>query len=359
MTISPKRILLYRIGSLGDTVVALPSLNLVARAFPGSERRLLTNFPVQVKAPPAAAILQNTGLIHSYLRYSIGTRSVRELLSLWWQIVRWRPHTLVYLSVARGITTARRDALFFRLCGIRHMIGVPNTEEMQQNRQDPVDQTFEFEAARLARNVSELGDAQLDDPSNWNLHLTEAEHVRAAEVLVPTGERPLIAVSIGTKVQTNEWGHERWRNLLTRLASLYPDYAIAITGAAIDNEASEFIAAGWREGSSRVNGGPAINLCGLISPRESAAVFSRASVYVGHDSGPMHLAAAVQTPCVAIFSARGKPGTWFPYGRHHHVLYNQVDCWGCHLETCVIEQKKCINAITVDDVLHRIRRVLD
>ncbi len=359
MTTTPKRILLYRIGSLGDTVVALPSLNLVARAFPDSERRLLTNFPIQAKAPPAAAILQGTGLVHSYFRYSIGTRNIRELLFLWWQIARWRPHTLVYLSAARGTASARRDTLFFRLCGIRHMIGVPATEEMQQSRQHPVDQTLEFEAERLARNVSELGDAQLDDPSSWNLHLTEAEHTRAAKVLARAGERPLIALSIGTKVQANEWGRERWRDLLTQLGSLYPDYALVIAGATIDNESSEFIAEGWREGAASVNGGPVINLCGLISPRESAAVFSRASVFLGHDSGPMHLAAAVQTPCVAIFSARGKPRTWFPYGQHHHVLYNKVDCWGCNLDTCLIEQKKCISAITVDDVLNRIRKVFN
>src|SRR5580658_5652739 len=110
-----KRVLIYRLGSLGDTVVALPALHLVARAFPNAERRMLTNFPVNVKAPPAAAILENTGLVHGYVRYAVGTRSPRELLALWWQLVRWRPQVVVYLGSARGVASAKRDAVFFRL----------------------------------------------------------------------------------------------------------------------------------------------------------------------------------------------------------------------------------------------------
>jgi ADP-heptose:LPS heptosyltransferase len=102
----------------------------------------------------------------------------------------------------------------------------------------------------------------------------------------------------------------------------------------------------------------AINLCGKLTPRESAAVFAEARIFIGHDSGPMHLAAAVQTPCVAIFAARNKPRVWFPYGKQHRVVYHQVDCWGCGLETCVAERKKCILSITVAEVLAEVRAVL-
>ncbi len=96
MATTTKRVLIYRLGSLGDTLIALPALHLVARAFPDAERRMLTNFPVNVKAPPAAAILENTNLVHGYCRYAAGTRSPRELISLWWQLLRWRPEALGY-----------------------------------------------------------------------------------------------------------------------------------------------------------------------------------------------------------------------------------------------------------------------
>jgi heptosyltransferase-3 len=353
-----KRVLIYRLGSLGDTLVTLPVLNLVGRAFPNAEKRMLTNFPIHVKAPPAAAILEHTGLVDGYFRYTVGTRSPLALLALWWQLLRWRPQVLIYLSSARGTKAARRDALFFRLCGIKRQIGVAVTDDLQQNRLQADGVTLEYEAARLARTVAELGDARLDDAESWNLHLTDAERQRADEVLQPLEGRKFIAISLGTKVQANEWGPERWQQMLERVATLYPEYGLVVTGAPVDTEVSDFVAAGWWKGAASVQGGPAINLCGQTNPRESAAVFARAAVFIGHDSGPMHLAAAVQTPCVAIFSARGKPRMWFPYGRQHRVVYHRVECWGCNLDTCIVEQKRCIYSITVDEVIAKVRAAL-
>ncbi|WP_348266290.1 glycosyltransferase family 9 protein [Edaphobacter paludis] len=355
MSSSAKKVLIYRLGSLGDTLVALPALHLTARAFPDAERRMLTNFPVNVKAPPAAAILENSGLVHSYYRYEVGTRSFRELFSLWWQIVRWRPQALVYIGGARGVESARRDASFFRLCGIRRLIGIPMTEDMQQNRREEPGETLEAEGARLARNLSELGDARLDDPQSWDLRLTVEEQARADEVLRPAAGLPVIAVSVGTKVQSKDWGRDNWRTLLAHVAALYPGNALTLSGSPAESEASEFAADGWRE----AGGGPVINLCGVLTPRESAAAFGHARIFIGHDSGPMHLAAAVQTPCVAIFAARNKPSVWFPYGKQHRVVYHRTDCWGCGLETCIVERKKCITSITVEEVLEQVRAILD
>jgi ADP-heptose:LPS heptosyltransferase len=327
---------------------------LVARAFPNAERRMLTNFPVNVKAPPAAAILDNTNLIHGFFRYTVGTRNPRDVASLWWQILRWRPEVLVYLAASRGIEAAQRDATFFRLCGIRRLVGVPLTPDMQQNQWHESDQALEPEGARLTRNLAELGNAHIDTPASWDLHLTAAEHARAAEALAPLGDRPIIAVSVGTKVQSKDWGRDNWRALLTQLARLYPGYALALNGAPEESEASEYAAEGWQQNSV----GPIVNLCGLLTPRESAASFARARVFIGHDSGPMHLAAAVQTPCVAIFAARNKPRVWFPYGKQHRIVYHQTDCWGCGLETCTTERKRCLTSITVEEVVAEVRAAL-
>jgi heptosyltransferase-3 len=351
---SAKRVLIYRLGSLGDTLVALPALHLVARAFPNAERRMLTNFPVNVKAPPAAAILGESGLVHGYFRYVVGTRSLLELMKLWWQLWWWRPDALVYMTHRRA-DGALRDDRFFRMCGIRRRIGVPLTGDMLKNRWVEADQALEPEAERLARNIAELGDAELGDAASWDLHLTSAERARAGEAIAEVGERPVIAVSVGTKVQSKDWGRENWRELLARLGGLYPEYGLVLNGAPEESEASEFCAEGWRGANP---GGPVVNVCGKLTPRESAAAFARARLFIGHDSGPMHLAAAVQTPCVAIFAARNKPRVWFPYGRQHRVVYHQVSCWGCGLETCVVEKKRCLTSITVDEVVAEVRGIL-
>ena len=97
-----------------------------------------------------------------------------------------------------------------------------------------------------------------------------------------------------------------------------------------------------------------MNLCGETSARVSAAVLERARLFVGHDSGPMHLAAAVGTPCVAVFSSRHLPGVWFPWGSRNRVIYTDVPCRGCNLDVCVRYAKKCIASISVDEVMRHV-----
>lgn len=349
-------------------LVALPALHLVARAFPEAERRMLTNFPVSSKAPAAAEILEGTGLVDGYMRYAVGTRSARELLGLWWTIVRWRPQVVVYLAGARGVKTAQRDEAFFRLCGVQRIIGVPLTQGMQRNfygaatggkDQAMGDGNLEPEAARLARCIGELGAAgdiadpgRLHDAASWDLHLSDAERDRAAGAI---GAEALgvesVAVSVGTKVQAKDWGKENWRALLAKMATEFPGRALLLLGAAEESAASEFAAEGWRANG----GGVVVNLCGVLTPRESAAAIVRARLFVGHDSGPMHLAAAVGTPVVAIFAARNIPRQWFPFGKQHRVVYHRVECWGCGLETCIEQQRKCLMSIGVDEVMGVVR----
>jgi heptosyltransferase-3 len=247
-----------------------------------------------------------------------------------------------------------RDSRFFSLCGIKQQVGVPLTAEMQQNAWIASEQAQEAEASRLVRNIEELGDGRVDNPESWDLLLTEAERATAQDALAAATGMPVIAVSVGTKVQSKDWGAENWRALLCELAAATQGHALVLCGAAEEFGASEAAAVGWQQAGGSV----AINLCGKLTPRESAAVFERSRVFLGHDSGPMHLAAAVQTPCVAIFAARNKPRVWFPYGRQHRVIYHRVDCWGCGLETCTVERKKCIRSITVDEVMTAVQDLL-
>jgi ADP-heptose:LPS heptosyltransferase len=242
------------------------------------------------------------------------------------------------------------------MCGVRKQIGVPITKEMQACRRLVGGKLLEPEAERLARNLAELGDARIETAEAWDLRLSDAEHRRAQEVLQPAEARPIVAFSIGTKVQANDWGKENWRALMERLGARYPGYALVLIGASEEIEACEFVADGWRKTAGA--GSPVINLCGVLTPRESAACLARAAVFLGHDSGPAHLAAAAGSTCVAVFSARNLPGMWFPHGKRHRILYREVNCMGCGLETCVVERKKCLMSITVEEVEAEVRAVL-
>ena len=346
---SVKRVLIYRLGSLGDTVVALPCFHLIARAYPNAERRLLTNFPVHAKAPAAAAVLGDSGLVHGYMRYTVGTRKASELLRLAWEIRCFRPDVLVYMKSVRPLKDVQRDRLFFRLAGVRRIVGIPGEEELK-NRYDSMTGLYESEASRLARAIVGLGDAHPEDIANWDLRLNTAEREAAVRALSGLAGRKLIVCGPGTKMQSNDWERENWRALLGRLYSKYPSYGLVMIGAKEDAAVCEYAAQGW--------GGVKLNLAGELSPRESAAILSRATVFIGPDSGPKHLAASAGVPCVCVFSARNLPGVWFPPGKRNTVIYHQTECADCGLETCIAMEKKCIRSITIDEMEEAVERVL-
>jgi heptosyltransferase III len=335
-------VLIYRLGSLGDTVVALPALHVIERAFPTARKMLLTNIPVHVKAPAAAAILEGSGLVDGYVSYPVGTRNAGELLRLWREIRRFKPEVLVYLTRPRGEKAVRRDARFFRLCGIRKMIGLP-LGDLAEPEHDSQTGLWEREASRLLRCVSALGGADVNDLQYWDLRLTELEEQKARDVLAPLAGKRLIACGPGTKMQAKDWGQENWRALLTRLSEALPDHGMALVGAKEDAEVSEYAAAAWK--------GRAVNLCGELTPRETAAAVKSAEVFLGPDSGPMHLAAAYGVPCAIAFASLDRKGRWFPIGRSSRPVYHDVDCANCRLQVCIEQKKKCILSITVDEMM--------
>ncbi|HVB81189.1 MAG TPA: glycosyltransferase family 9 protein [Candidatus Binataceae bacterium] len=313
-----QRVLVYRLGSIGDTVVALPCLHLVRRRFPAAEIALLTNRPVESRAAPMASVLDGTGLVDRYIGYPIRTRRITDLMRLRRAIGGFAPDLLVYLVSRPTAALVRRDHLFFRLAGIRQSVGFPFAREQRISRSPTAPNgVWEPEASRLARCVAPLGSAEIDRLASWNLHLTVSEREEAARLLatrMPYGQAVpsrLLGLSIGTKQLTKDWGDRNWRAALAALAD--PAFGLVLIGAGDERERSQEIARDWP--------GRVINLCGRASPRVSAAVIERLMFLLCPDSGPMHLAAAVGTRCVAVFSRHNLPGQWFPFGVGHKVLY--------------------------------------
>lgn len=344
-----RRILIYRLGSLGDTVVALPCFHLLERLYPRAERFLLTNFPVHAKAPAAAAVLGSSGLVHGYIRYTVGTRNIGELLRLARKIRRFKPDLLVYLMDLRQERSIRRDEIFFRLAGVRQIVGLPTGENLRR-RFDFATNKYESEAYRLCRLMDEMGDANPGDAANWDLRLTGDERKVAEKALGPLAGKPLIVCGPGTKMQAKDWGKENWRALLGRLHAAYPEHGLALVGVREEAAVSDFAAADWH--------GAKVNLCGRLTPRETAAALEHADLFLGPDSGPMHLAASVGVPCVIAFSAHGLPGVWNPVGEQHQIVYHQTECFNCGLETCIEMEKKCLRSITVDEMQRAVDRAL-
>lgn len=347
--------LIFLLGSLGDTLVALPALHLVARRFPASQRRVLTDRSAHPKAASMATVLEGTGLVHDYFWFpapSEGRSRLGPMLALARQIRAWKPDVLIYMHEQRGLKIAIRDATFFRLIGIRRVIGIPLTRDLQRRGYDEQTGLFEHRSEYLARSLAELGDAELALRSSWDLNISRAEHTQAAAAIGGLSQCPgVLAMSIGTKADANDWGDANWRGLLENLCGQLPGWGLLALGAPVERERTSALLSSWS--------GPTLNLCGTLSVRESGAVLQRASLFVGHDSGPMHLAAAVGTLCAAVFSARNLPGIWFPHGTDHTVFYKRTECAGCQLTNCVTFKKKCITSVTVEEVSISVMRMLE
>jgi ADP-heptose:LPS heptosyltransferase len=249
---------------------------------------------------------------------------------------------VVSLTGARGLASSVRDYLFFKSCGIPRVIGIPVRKRDLVCQQIPGTGRFEPEYRRLLRRVSALGPVDGSDARWRGLELQGAEIAHARRLIADGGiVGPFMAASLGTKVPAKDWGLENWRGLLAEVTSAWPEMALVLLGSGDEFGRSAELMAGWL--------GPKINLCGKTAPRISGAILADAALFVGHDSGPMHLAAAAGTQCVAIFALRNPPGQWFPLGEGHSIFYPRLPFDRSRTDD-VEYQQRAISTISVSEV---------
>jgi heptosyltransferase-3 len=338
-------IIIHRLGSLGDTVVALPAFHTVRRAFPSAKITLLTNSPISSKAPRAGDVLKQGYFYNECIYYPRATRNPYWIAKIVCGIRKAKPDIAINLTEYKSDQAVARYRRLFELCGVRNLLGFQLSEIDRHQLPDPTTGLVEAEAARLLRRVCTLGTLQLDSREAWELLLDKRECQTADELLSYSSDDQILAFSVGTKMQAKDWGIDNWRSTVAQLSERLPSWKAIFVGAAEEREATEVCARHWI--------GSYINLCGLATPRVTAAALRRSRVFVGHDSGPMHLASAVGVPCVAVFSARVYPGKWFPWGTRHKCLYKLTDCANCKLEMCLEQNRRCLRAIKVAEVVEQ------
>lgn len=309
-----RAVLIYRLGSLGDTVVALPCFNAIRDAHHAERKVLLTNRPVSSKAAPIESILgASTGFFDEIIAYPVGVRRLSAILEMLRSIRRLKVDTVVYMSAPRGSPAVLRDWCFFRLAGVRRVIGLPLGEGRSACiRLD--DGTLEPEAERLARCLQAHYSIKLDQSAAWDLHLTASEVSAGIAITGQFSGAPFIAINTGGKAAEKDWGTENWSELLRRLARRVSGVGLLFVGAAEDSERAQALARLWPA--------PVVNSCGLLSPRESAAALRAGRMFIGHDSGPLHLAASAGLPCVGLFGSYNEPVRWHPYGTRHRIIHD-------------------------------------
>jgi lipopolysaccharide heptosyltransferase III len=358
MLTQQRRILVYRTGQIGDTVVALPAFWAIRQSFPSAHLALLTGRHRVSEFLLASEVLPPSGLFDEVITYptDVSGLSPNKMPRTLGDLRRGRFDTLVYLAPrTRTRWQVRRDLAFFRLAGIRHFIGHKGITMLPERTLAGKLPEVEHEADHLLDRLTASG---LSVPSlkvgQLGLLLTETERARAsawinAEVGSIQAEKLLVAFGPGSKFTSKLWPEERFAEVGKSLAHNTGIYPI-VFGGPEDFDLGERLLSGWNTGA---------NAAGQLTVRESAACLSHCSLFIGNDNGPMHLAAAVGVPCVAVFSGIDWPGRWHPYGPGHIVLRRSVPCDGCQLRECLQNDLICLKRISVDDVLSAVEHQLN
>ena len=186
----------------------------------------------------------------------------------------------------------------------------------------------------------------------YDLPIGKEEERPAEQLLVESGVRlngPFVAINPVAKWPTKLWVAERFRELAERL--LESGFQVVFTGSKEDRFLIDAMVGTLGPLGTRLDGRTTLKVL--------AAVFRSASVVVSTDTGPMHLAAAVGTPVVALFGPTA-PWRTGPYGERHVVIRAGVSCSPCFSRSCKtaeLESMACMNGITVEEVVDAVARL--
>jgi len=185
-----------------------------------------------------------------------------------------------------------------------------------------------------------------------SMSLSKADMDSADLLLRDFGEEssiyPIVVIHAGVPTMIKCWSVEKYVRLADRLSQEY-SARIIFVGDESEKQAAQSVI-------SSMNG-EAINLSGGTTLGQLAAVLKKADLFVGNDSGPMHLAAVFGTRVIGLFGPTS-PQRFGPYGDHCFALRMEPDCPPCMRNECKKPGHKCIDQISVDDVMEVVKQIM-
>jgi lipopolysaccharide heptosyltransferase III len=334
-----RRVLLIRLRSIGDTVLATPSLFAL--------KRLLPNVAVDILVEDwVAPLLSNHPYVNNVVVLERGGLMTRARLA---RELRAANYDVVYNL--HGGTTA---TFLTRATGARHRVGYKTYQYAQlHNHQAPSPLLLwgQQKTHSVEQQLALLGwtGVPVTDRPRTNLGIapeaTESINRLLAEASLD--DRKIALIHPAAAFATKQWATENFARVVEYLAAR--GFATVAITAPPEKEVLDKLAAT----------APVSLASFALSLPEVTALAARSQLFVGNDSGIAHIAAAVGTPSVVVFGS-SNIAHWRPWNSAPaEVVFEEMPCQPCHGYFCEkFAQPECILRVPVGRVTAAIDRVL-
>lgn len=326
--LEPRRVCLIKPSALGDIVQTLPLLAGLRERWPRAHFAWVVHRNLSgllAGHPQLDEVIEFDRSARGFARLS----SIRQLAGR----LRWGSFDLTI-----DMQGLLRSGLMCLATGAARRVGFANAREgAAWCYTDPISvDTLEQSAVTrywlVARALGCVG-----DPPAARLGITPTLRSWAAQQLAGM-PRPLVAIQAGAQWETKRWPPAHFAELARRAQNEF-GAGIVLVGGPGERPLADEIAFPLT--------GPVANLSERTKLLELAAVLEAADVVVSGDTGPAHLAAAVGTPVVAVFTCTS-PIRARPYGAAHRVVATNVSCGASYLKRC--PKLICMSELTPDRV---------
>jgi lipopolysaccharide heptosyltransferase I len=325
----PRRILLIKPSAIGDVVHTLPILALLRRRWPEAHLAWLLT-------PACAGLLDGHPLLDEVIvferhHFGRGWRDPASALSLIEFLKDLRRNRYDLVIDLQGLL---RSGLLAWQTRAPVRIGFANARELAPifyTHRVPIDSLEQHAIDRYLRVAEALG-CEVDRPIEFPFHVTDEDRAQIAAMLNGSGRYAVLLP--GTNWPTKRWPVERYAALVAPLRERF-----GLTSVVAGSPDEIDLAA-------QIEGGA--NLAGKTTLRQLAALIERAALVIANDSGPMHIAAAMNRPLVTLFGPTN-PRRTGPYRRENSVLRVDIPCSPCYSRKC--SHQSCLQWLQVEPVL--------
>ena len=342
-----RKILVSRIDHLGDVLLATCALPHLKRAYPDAKIDFLIG-------EWAKDLLVNNPYVNETITYNsfLHNRSG----SLWHRI---RSDAISFLNAFKKIRKERYDlsidlrAYFINsipllyLSGVEYIVGYGTGGFGFLLDKEVLYRTGIHEVLHIADLIKSIGVDVKDEEIRPLYKISILGEERAKSLLksehIQSGES-FILIHPGTSDKKKEWNIQGWKTIINDLKQ--SGVKIVLCGGSND---IHIVKAILSEGSQ--NG--IVNITSPLPLEVFAGVVKRASLVIGLDSFPCHLAAALGTPTVVLWSGINDPVQWRPYGNNVEIVRKDLSCAPCY-RSKGCEQIICMD-INPEEVLEKAR----